>query len=104
MKEFIDRLRNISQNVSEGLYAETGKVFSQDSADIESVVKDMQEYELPGMTKQQYEDVQLLTTIAERQAKDGDGLDRDFVEAIQAAQKILFVRAGSKSWQHLNKA
>lgn len=97
MKDFIRRLSNISGNLlnaKEANFFENGK----HAADLHKVIEEMSTH-MPGISEAEYVDIQAMADIAERNGKAGDGLDREFVQFMQDAQKLLMIRGGSRTWQ-----
>lgn len=104
-KEIIDRLRNIEGNLANEGNAMPGSNYDSLSAseDISKVTDDLEAAELPGLTKDEYDTINELHAIAERHTIIGDGLDREFGQLIQDAQRILMVRGGSRVWAYIKK-
>lgn len=110
LKELHDRIENVRRNIavagnfiepndSKAAWKAVAVVAINHLADIGTLAVEIRDFAIPtDMTDQEYEDVQTLAAFAKRHATQGDGLDHDFVVAIQDAQRILLLRVGSRHW------
>lgn len=100
MKQLVARLRNVAANVNEGTLLEANRE-SQDAKDILAISNDLENHLPPGLTKVEYDTINELHAIYERLQGVGDGLDKELHEHIQAIQKILMIRGGSRCWAYI---
>lgn len=96
MKQIANRLRNVAANVKK----DDGFV-EQNVGDLDSIAHDLENHLPPGLTKVEYDTINELHAIYERLQGVGDGLDKEIHEHIQAVQKLLMIRGGSRCWAYI---
>lgn len=96
MKEFEQRIKNLAENikVSSGLPA------SETANALFGISKEISEYTPPGVTKEDVKSIEQLTDSVNRfcDMPERDGLNDEFIEAIQKAQKLILIRAGGRTF------
>lgn len=116
LNELHDRIDNVRRNIavagnfiepndSKAAWKAVAVVAINHLADIGTLAVEVRDFAIPtDMTDQEYDDIQALAKMAERHSIVGDGLDHDLVVAIQAAQRIIMLRVGSRHWQAVHEA